>query len=72
MNEEKTLVTIVKVVWADNTEAKEKLRTKEWLLKISEILDLDGGSSTNESPLKSEAEESKQEEEKSSLIETEK
>ncbi|CDW81477.1 UNKNOWN [Stylonychia lemnae] len=41
MNEEKTQITIIKVIWTDNTQPKEKLRTKEWLLKISEIIDFD-------------------------------
>ena len=41
MNEEKTIVTVLKVIWTDNSQPKEKLRTKEWLLKISEILDFD-------------------------------
>jgi hypothetical protein len=39
MNEEKTHVTIVKILWSDNTQPKEKLRTKEWLLKISDLID---------------------------------
>jgi hypothetical protein len=39
MNEEKTQVTIIKVIWADNTQPKEKLRTREWLLKISELME---------------------------------
>ena len=39
MNEEKTQVNIIKVIWADNTQPKEKLRTREWLLKISEIME---------------------------------
>lgn len=39
MNEDKTDITIVKIIWTDNTQPKEKLRTKEWLLKISEIID---------------------------------
>lgn len=39
MNEEKTHITIVKVIWSDNSSPKEKLRTKEWLVKISEIMD---------------------------------
>ena len=39
MNEEKTQIYIVKILWADNTQPKEKLRTKEWLLKISEMIE---------------------------------
>eukprot|EP00347_Sterkiella_histriomuscorum_P005014 403358232 len=39
MNEEKTQITIIQVIWSDNTKPKEKLRTKEWLLKISEFID---------------------------------
>lgn len=39
MNEEKTSITIVKILWCDNTQPKEKLRTKEWLLKISELIE---------------------------------
>ncbi len=41
MNEEKTHISIVKILWADNTQPREKLRTKEWLLKISEFIDQD-------------------------------
>jgi hypothetical protein len=39
MNEEKSHIIIVKILWCDNTQPKEKLRTKEWLLIISEIID---------------------------------
>ena len=39
MNEEKTHIIIVKILWSDNSQPKEKLRTKEWLLKISEIIE---------------------------------
>ena len=39
MNEEKSHINIVKILWADNTQPQEKLRTKEWLLKISEFID---------------------------------
>ena len=39
MNEEKSEITIYKVLWVDNTQPREKLRTKEWLLKISEFID---------------------------------
>ena len=39
MNEEKSHISIVKVLWSDNTQPKEKLRTKEWLLKISELIE---------------------------------
>jgi len=38
MNEEKTQVHIVKVLYADNSQPQEKLRTKEWLLKVSEYI----------------------------------
>ena len=39
MNEEKSHITVVKILWADNTQPREKLRTKEWLLKISEMIE---------------------------------
>lgn len=41
MNEEKTQIMIIKILWSDNSKPKEKLRTKEWLLKISEFIDND-------------------------------
>ena len=47
MNEEKTEITILKVLWADNSSPREKLRTREWLLKISELMDF---SKTSDSP----------------------
>jgi len=40
MNEQKTEVLICKIIWIDNSQPREKLRTREWLLKISEIIDL--------------------------------
>jgi len=40
MNEAKTEVEVVKILWADNSQPKEKLRTKEWLVKICELFDL--------------------------------
>lgn len=50
MNEEKTEIHVMKVIWVDNSKPKEKLRTKEWLLKISEILDLQSPDPVLESP----------------------
>lgn len=38
MNEEKTQVHVVKILYADNSQPQEKLRTKEWLLKVSEYI----------------------------------
>ena len=51
MNEEKSHITVVKILWADHTQPREKLRTKEWLLKISEMI---------EPTIKQEQEETKQ------------
>jgi hypothetical protein len=46
MNEEKTEILIVKIIYVNNSDFKcqtksseEKLRTKAWLEKISEIMD---------------------------------
>ena len=65
MNYEKTHIHIVKILWVDNSQPKEKLRTKEWLLKISEFIDFEKSSSFQESPTPLEVEE-KEEEKKSS------
>lgn len=35
MDEQHATIDIVKITYADNTQPHEKLRTKEWLLKIS-------------------------------------
>lgn len=53
MNEEKTEITIVKVMWCDNTQPREKLRTKEWLLKISEYIDFSPSQSQEQANQKS-------------------
>jgi hypothetical protein len=58
MNEEKTKVTILKIIWTDNTKPKEKLRTKEWLLKISEIMDFDKDSPTKDNEVSEEEKDS--------------
>ena len=49
MNEEKTEITIVKILWTDNSKPKEKLRTKEWLLKISDLIDSENSSNSTTS-----------------------
>ena len=42
MNEEKTATKILKVIWADTSQAAcERLRTQEWLKSISQMLALD-------------------------------
>ncbi len=74
MNEEKTHINIVKILYADNTQPKEKLRTKEWLLKISEFIEPSLGSmgglssspshlpgSTDQKPEEAQVEEEKKE-----------
>ena len=42
MNTEKTECKVVKILYADNSAPTEKLRTKEWLDKMNEIMDFRG------------------------------
>jgi len=43
MDEAKTTIDILKIIYVDNRAPKEKLRTKEWLLKINQMMDLSSG-----------------------------
>ena len=40
LDEEHSKVEILKVHYQDNSQPHEKLRTKEWLLKISQLYDI--------------------------------
>ena len=39
MDDANKRVNILKIMYVDNTVPKEKLRTKEWLLKMTEMID---------------------------------
>lgn len=45
LDEEHANVEILKVTYSDNSQPHEKLRTKEWLLKISQLYDIKTGPS---------------------------
>jgi len=42
MDESKKHINILKIIHADNSAPREKLRTKEWLLKMTEMIDFKG------------------------------
>lgn len=42
MNEDMSQLVIVKVLYVNNSEPQEKLRTKEWLEKMNDIMDFRG------------------------------
>lgn len=39
MDDTKKEIHILKVMYADNSQPREKLRTKEWLATVSEMID---------------------------------
>ena len=53
MDDPNKRVNILKIMYVDNSVPQEKLRTKEWLLKMNEIIDFKafpGGANVDKSP----------------------
>ena len=48
MDDTKKRVNILKIIYVDNTEPAEKLRTKEWLQKMSGLIDFKTNSGEEE------------------------
>ena len=57
MDDPNKRVNILKIMYVDNSTPQEKLRTKEWLLKMNQMIDFKafpGGGNVDESQAKEE------------------